>query len=288
MKSTTEFQKFKRDKRKIVMVTAYDYPGARYAEAAGADTILVGDSLGMVVLGYDSTVPVTVDDMVHHAKAVRRGAPGTCIVLDMPFGSYHASLEVTTRCAVDMLQRSGADALKVEGAGEVIDVIRRLTQVGIPVVAHLGLTPQSAAVLGGYVVQGKDFEAAQQILRDAQACEAAGACALVLECVPQQLAAHITAQLGIPTIGIGAGPATDGQVLVFHDLLGYGNHRVPKFVQQFAQVGEQVQGGLTAYAQAVRSGKFPGAVHSFNLSDSELGRLYGGAVHTGAAPAAAE
>jgi len=278
MQSTTEFVQFKREQRKIVMVTAYDCPGARYAAAAGADTILVGDSLGMVVLGYDSTVPVTVEDMVHHAKAVRRGAPATCIVLDMPFGSYHASLESTTRCAVDMLQRSGADALKVEGAGEVIEVIRRLTQVGIPVVAHLGLTPQSAAVLGGYKVQGRDAEAAQQMLRDALACQAAGACALVLECVPQQLAARITQQLDIPTIGIGAGPDTDGQVLVFHDLLGYGSHRVPKFVQQFAQVGAQVQQGLADYAQAVRGGSFPAAEHSFNLGDAVLERLYGGAV----------
>lgn len=276
MQSTTEFPQFKREQRKIVMVTAYDFPGARYAEAAEADIILVGDSLGMVVLGYDSTVPVTVDDMVHHAKAVRRGAPATCIVLDMPFGSYHAGLESTTRCAVDMLQRSGANALKVEGAGEVIAVIRRLTQVGIPVVAHLGLTPQSAAVLGGYKVQGRDTEAAQQILRDALACQAAGACALVLECVPQQLAARITQQLEIPTIGIGAGPGTDGQVLVFHDLLGYGSHRVPKFVQQFAQIGPQVQQGLAGYAQAVRDGSFPADSHSFNLSDAVLERLYGG------------
>lgn len=278
MKSITELPQFKREQRKIVMVTAYDYPGARYAEAAGADTILVGDSLGMVVLGYESTVPVTVDDMVHHAKAVRRGAPATCIVLDMPFGSYHAGLESTTRCAVDMLQRSGADALKVEGAGEVIEVIRRLTQVGIPVVAHLGLTPQSAAVLGGYKVQGRDAEAARQIMSDALACEAAGACALVLECVPQQLAARISAQLAIATIGIGAGPSTDGQVLVFHDLLGYGNHRVPKFVQQFSDVGTPVHDGLVAYAQAVRSGAFPAEAHSFNISDSVLERLYGGIV----------
>ncbi len=280
MKSTAEFSQFKREQRKIVMVTAYDFPSARYAEAAGADVILVGDSLGMVVLGYDSTVPVTVDEMVHHAKAVRRGAAGSCIVLDMPFGSYHASLEATTRCAVDMFQRSGADALKVEVAGDVLQVIRRLTQIGIPVVAHLGLTPQSAAVLGGYKVQGRDFAAAQQILRDAQACEAAGACALVLECVPQQLAAHITAQLKIATIGIGAGPATDGQVLVFHDLLGYGSHRVPKFVQQFAQIGSEVQQGLAAYAQAVRSGEFPTQAHSFHLSNEELGRLYGAAPDT--------
>lgn len=278
MKSTTEFQQFKREERKIVMVTAYDYPGARYAEAAGADTILVGDSLGMVVLGYDSTVPVTVDDMVHHAKAARRGAPATCIVVDMPFGSYHAGLESTTRCAVDMMQRSGADALKVEGAGEVIEVIRRLTHVGIPVVAHLGLTPQSAAVMGGYKVQGRDTAAAQQIMNDALACEAAGACALVLECVPQQLAKRISAQLAIPTIGIGAGPGTDGQVLVFHDLLGYGSHRVPKFVQQFADVGTPLQAGLTAYAEAVRSGAFPAEAHSYNIDDSVLERIYGGIV----------
>ena len=262
MKSTTEFQQFKREQRKIVMVTAYDYPGARYAEAAGADTILVGDSLGMVVLGYDSTVPVTVDDMVHHAKAARRGAPATCIVVDMPFGSYHAGLESTTRCAVDMMQRSGADALKVEGAGEVIDVIRRLTHVGIPVVAHLGLTPQSAAVLGGYKVQGRGSGAAK-LMEDALALEAAGCFAIVMEMVPAPVAARVTDALRIPTIGIGAGPHCDAQVLVWQDMAGLRGGRAPRFVKKYADLRADLKDAASAYAAEVASGTFPAAEHSF-------------------------
>jgi len=187
MKTTTDFLKMKANGEKIAMVTAYDYPGAKYAEQAEVDMILVGDSLGMVVLGYDSTVQVTVEDMIHHAKAVRRGAKDTFMVVDMPFGSYHGDPNEALKTAVRMVQESGADALKVEGAGEVLYVIKKLVQAGIPVVAHLGLTPQSVGVLGGYKVQGKTAEQAKNLLEDALRCQEAGAMAVVLECIPHQL-----------------------------------------------------------------------------------------------------
>ena len=231
MKTTSDFLKMKQQKEKIVMITAYDYPGAKFSEEAEVDMILVGDSLGMVVLGYDSTMPVTVDDMVHHSKAVRRGAPDTFIVVDMPFGSYHGDINDTLKTAVYMMQATNANALKVEGAGEVVDVIKKLTNAGIPVVAHLGLLPQSAGVLGGYKVQGKTAEQAVKLMEDAKAVEEAGACAVVLECIPHQLTEAVSRILTVPTIGIGAGVEADGQVLVFHDLLKYGKHHIPKFVE---------------------------------------------------------
>lgn len=275
MKTTSDFLKMKADGEKIVMLTAYDYPSAKLAEEAGVDTILVGDSLGMVVLGYDSTVPVTVEDMIHHSKAVRRGAKNTFIVVDMPFGSYHGDLNETLKIAVRMMQETGADALKVEGADDTLKVIKKLTDAGIPVVAHLGLTPQSVGVLGGYKVQGKTAEQAEKLIEDAKKCEEAGACMIVLECIPYQLTEIISNRLIIPTIGIGAGPA-DGQVLVFHDMLKYGNHRIPKFVESFASVGEQMKIGIEDYVTSVKNNTFPGEEHRFTMKEEELTHIYGG------------
>jgi len=276
MKSTSDFLKMKAQGEKIVMITAYDYPAAKFSEEAGVDMILVGDSLGMVVLGYDSTLPVTVEDMVHHSKAVRRGAKDTFVIVDMPFGSYHGDVNETLRTAVKMMQETGANALKLEGAGEVVKTIEKLTTAGIPVVAHLGLQPQLANVLGGYKVQGKTAEQAMKLIQDAKECEAAGACALVLECIPHQLTEAVTKELTIPTIGIGAGAAADGQVLVYHDLLRYGNHHIPKFVESFSFVGEEVERGIKNYTKSVKSGAFPTLKHSFTMKDEELTQIYGG------------
>ena len=276
MKTTSDFLKMKQQGEKIVMITAYDYPGAKFSQDAGVDMILVGDSLGMVVLGYDSTMPVTVEDMIHHSKAVRRGAKDTFIVTDMPFGSYHGDLNDTLKTAVRMMQETGADALKVEGGDDVINVIKKLTTAGIPVVAHLGLQPQSAGVLGGYKVQGKTKEQAEKLIEDALLAEQAGACAVVLECIPHQLTAIVSEKLTIPTIGIGAGPEADGQVLVFHDLLMYGKHHIPKFVQGFAFVGDEVARGIEGYTKAVKEGAFPTLAQSFTMKEEELNGLYGG------------
>ncbi|MBM7703332.1 3-methyl-2-oxobutanoate hydroxymethyltransferase [Metabacillus iocasae] len=276
MKTKTDFMKMKKECNPIVMLTAYDYPSAKYAEQAEVDMILVGDSLGMVVLGYDSTLPVTVDDMIHHTKAVKRGASNTFIVTDMPFMSYHISREETMRNAARMVQESGAHALKVEGAGDVIYTITDLTNAGIPVVAHLGLTPQSVGVLGGYKVQGKDAEAAKKLIEDAIKCEQAGAIALVLECVPKQLAKEISNRLSIPTIGIGAGKETDGQVLVYHDILTYGVERVPKFVKQYGHLNELVVPSLKQYVLEVKKKSFPEEKHTFTMKEEQLTALYGG------------
>lgn len=278
MKTATDFMKMKQNGEKIAMLTAYDYPSAKLAEESGVDVILVGDSLGMVVLGYDSTVPVTVEDMIHHTKAVKRGAGSTFIVTDMPFMSYHLSIENTLYNAKKMIQESGAHALKLEGADEVVDMIRYITKAGIPVVAHLGLTPQSVGVLGGYKVQGKDVESAKKMLEDAILVEKAGAMALVLECVPEQLAREISSKLTIPTIGIGAGEATDGQVLVYHDVLTYGVERVPKFVKSYADVQSVMKKGLSDYVAEVKSKAFPKPEHSFTMKEETLQRLYGGKI----------
>lgn len=276
MKTTSDFLKMKQQGEKIVMMTAYDYPAAKFAEEAGVEMILVGDSLGMVVLGYDSTMRVTVDDMIHHGKAVRRGAKDSFVIVDMPFGSYHGSPNETLKTAVRMMQDTNANALKLEGAGEVVDVIRKLTNAGIPVVAHLGLLPQSAGVLGGYKVQGKTAEQAAQLIEDAKAVEEAGACAVVLECIPHQLTQLVSNVLTVPTIGIGAGVEADGQVLVYHDLLRFGNHHLPKFVETFAQVGPEIEKGVKGYVNAVKAQTFPGPQHTFTMKAEELTSLYGG------------
>ncbi|MGE6752291.1 3-methyl-2-oxobutanoate hydroxymethyltransferase [Rossellomorea sp. NPDC071047] len=276
MKQTTDFLKMKNKREKISMLTAYDFPSAKIAEEAGIDVILVGDSLGMVVLGYDSTVPVTVEDMIHHTKAVKRGAKDTFIVTDMPFMSYHLSRDETLKTAAQILQQGGAHAVKVEGGDHVIDGIHSLTSSGIPVMAHLGLTPQSVGVLGGYKVQGKTADSAKKLIDDAIKCEQAGAFALVLECVPKQIAKEISAALTIPTIGIGAGSEADGQVLVFHDLVTYGVNRVPKFVKQYSNVSEAIHSSIKNYIDEVKEGSFPSDDHSFTMRDEELDALYGG------------
>ncbi|MBP2241350.1 3-methyl-2-oxobutanoate hydroxymethyltransferase [Cytobacillus eiseniae] len=276
MKQSTDFVKMKENGEKIVMLTAYDYPSAKLAEQAGVDMILVGDSLGMVVLGYDSTVPVTMEDMIHHAKAVKRGAKDVFIVVDLPFISYHLSTKDTLLNGARIMQETGANAVKVEGGDEVIDQIKALTRAGIPVVAHLGLTPQSVGVLGGYRVQGKNAKAARKLMEDAKKCEEAGALALVLECVPKQLAKELSTSIRIPTIGIGAGVHTDGQVLVYHDVLTYGVNRVPKFVKQYANLNEVTEQGVKSYITDVKEGTFPEEHHSFSMKEEELLNLYGG------------
>ncbi|TGE34499.1 3-methyl-2-oxobutanoate hydroxymethyltransferase [Desulfosporosinus sp. Sb-LF] len=276
MKSTKDFMEMKNQKEKIVMVTAYDYPSAKLAEQADVDMILVGDSLGNVVLGYDSTIYVTMEDMTHHAKAVKRGACNTFIVVDMPFMSYHLSVRDTLLNGARLIQETGAHAVKVEGADGVLLHIEALVKAGIPVVSHLGLTPQSVGVLGGFKVQGKDAEAARKMVEDAKRCQDAGAFAVVLECVPKQLAVEISSFLSIPTIGIGAGVHTDGQVLVYHDILTYGVERVSKFVKPYANVNKQIIDGLQAYVNEVRNKLFPDDQHSFTMKEEELKTLYGG------------
>jgi 3-methyl-2-oxobutanoate hydroxymethyltransferase len=276
MKQTTDFVKMKANKDKIAMLTAYDYPSAKQAEEANVDLILVGDSLGMVVLGYESTIPVTVNDMIHHAKAVKRGAKNTFIVVDMPFLSYHTSTKDTLVNAGRIIQETGAQAVKLEGADEVIDQIKALTRAGIPVMAHLGLTPQSVNVLGGYKVQGKVASAALKLIEDAKKCEEAGAFSIVLECVPKQLANEISKSVSIPTIGIGAGIEVDGQVLVYHDIIGYGVDRVPKFVKQYENIHPHIVEGIKGYVDEVKSKVFPEEQHSFTMREEELKGLYGG------------
>ncbi|MCM3114606.1 3-methyl-2-oxobutanoate hydroxymethyltransferase [Neobacillus sp. MER 74] len=276
MKQATDFLKMKEKNEKIVMLTAYDYPSAKQAEEGGVDIILVGDSLGMVVLGYDSTIPVTLEDMIHHTKAVKRGAKDTFILADLPFLTYHLSVRDTLMNAGRLIQETGAHAVKLEGADDVLEKITALTKAGIPVCAHLGLTPQSVGVLGGYKVQGKDAEAARKLIDDAKKCEQAGAFAIVLECVPKQLAEEITQSLSIPIIGIGAGIDVDGQVLVYHDILGYGVERVPKFVKQYHSVNPFMLESIQAYAADVKNKQFPEDKHSFTMKEQELKGLYGG------------
>lgn len=276
MKTTATFRKMKEQGDKIAMVTAYDYPSAKLAEEAGVDVMLVGDSLGMVVLGYDSTVHVTVEDMIHHGKAARRGAPDTFLVVDMPFGSFQGSDDRVLANALRIFQETGANALKLEGADEVEHITRLLTRTGIPVVGHLGLLPQVSGVLGGYKVQGKTADAAQKLIEDAKASEAAGAAMIVLECIPYQLAKKVTEAVSVPVIGIGAGAETDGQVLVYHDLLKYGSHHLPKFVRSYAEAGAEMKQGLEAYVTEVKSGAFPAEEHRFTMKEEELAQLYGG------------
>jgi 3-methyl-2-oxobutanoate hydroxymethyltransferase len=276
MKSTASFKKMKVDQEKIAMLTAYDYPSAKLMQEAGIDILLVGDSVGMVALGYDSTIPVTLDDMILHTKAVRRGAPDTFVVTDMPFMTYHSTISETLSNAKKLIQDGGTNAVKLEGSGLVFEMIERLTFAGVPVVSHLGLTPQSVGVLGGYKVQGKDINAARELIEDSKKAEKAGAFMLVLECVPQQLADQISRELNIPVIGIGAGKGTDGQVLVYHDLVGYGVGRVPKFVKQFANISDPIKNGVVNYIQEVKSQAFPTEAHAFNINEDTLQALYGG------------
>ena len=252
------------ESKKITCLTAYDYPTARLLDEAGVDVVLVGDSLGMVVLGYESTLPVTIEEMLHHTRAVRRGARRALVVADMPFGSFHTDSADSLRNAVRFVKEAGAEAVKVEGGERRLELIARLTEAEIPVMGHVGLTPQSVNALGGYRVQGKTPDAAEQLLRDARAVEASGAFAVVLEAVPRELAAQITRELRIPTIGIGAGPDCDGQILVIHDLLGLTFDGPPKFARQYADVGQIISKAVREYCKDVREGSFPSDAESYH------------------------
>lgn len=273
-KTIPDFEKMKQAGEKISMLTAYDYPSAQWVEQAGIDTILVGDSLGMVVLGYESTVPVTMEEMLHHTKAVRRGASNTFVIADMPFMSY-ASLDLALMNAGRLIKEGGADAVKLEGGVNVAAIVQALTRAGIPVVGHIGLTPQTANQLGGYKVQGRDLDSAIQLVKDGQALEQAGVFLLVLEAIPRQVAGQISTELTIPTIGIGAGLDCDGQVLVFHDILGLFERFKPKFVKQYAQLGQDAVQAILNFHQEVKASQFPAEEHTFALSDEVIEKLYG-------------
>ncbi len=273
--TTADLRKKKADREPIAMMTAYDYPSAKLVEEAGVDVILVGDSLGMVVLGYDSTVPVTMDDMLHHTKAVTRGAKRAFVVADMPFLSYHGTVEESVKNAGRLMQEGLAKAVKIEGGKEVVPVVQRCTQAGIPVMGHIGLTPQSVHQMGGYKVQGRDVAAAQRLLEEAKALEEAGAFAVVLECVPEEVAAKITDSISIPTIGIGAGAGCDGQVLVFHDVLSYASQLKPKFVKSYADIGGMIHAAMSAYVAEVKNRQFPAPEHVFHASEETIKQLYG-------------
>lgn len=261
--TTSTIRDMKRKGEKISVLTAYDYPTASIVDEAGVDIILVGDSLGMVVLGYDSTLPVTMDVMIHHTRAVSRAAKQAMIVGDMPFMSYQVSIEDALYNAGRFMQEAEAQGVKLEGGREVAETTRKITSAGIPVMAHLGLTPQSVHQLGGYKVQGKEELSAKRILEDAKILEEAGAFSLVLECVPATLAKAITESLTIPTIGIGAGVDCDGQVLVLHDMLGMFEKFIPKFVKTYAKLNEQMTDAIKQYIDDVRKGAFPEKKHSF-------------------------
>jgi 3-methyl-2-oxobutanoate hydroxymethyltransferase len=253
MTTVLDVQRFKEEGQRFAVLTAYDYLSAKILDEAGIPILLVGDSLGMVMLGYPTTLPVTMDEMIHHAKAVARGAHQALLVGDMPFMSYHASVE---------------QAIKLEGGGRIIEITQRLTGMGIPVMGHLGLTPQFVHQMGGFKVQGKSDKQAARILSDAKELEQAGAFSIVLEGVPSDLATRVTKALRIPTIGIGAGPGTDGQVLVFHDMLGLTTGKAPKFVKRYANLAEEITRAAQTYAQEVGEGTFPGPEHSYSANGS--------------------
>jgi 3-methyl-2-oxobutanoate hydroxymethyltransferase len=267
--TTLTFRQKKERGEPITMLTAYDYPTAMAIDKAGIDSILVGDSLAMVVLGYENTLPVTMDEMLHHARAVARGAKAPLLVGDMPFMSYQVSVEDAVRNAGRFLQQGGMDAVKLEGGRERADAVRAITGAGIPVMGHLGLTPQSVHQLGGFRAQGKTSSAAKRLLEDAQILEEAGAFSLVLEAVPARLAEYISKQISIPTIGIGAGAGCDGQVLVTHDLLGLFERFTPKFVKQYANLHETMKAAFAEYIDDVESKRFPATEHSIEMSDEE-------------------
>jgi 3-methyl-2-oxobutanoate hydroxymethyltransferase len=266
-----ELAAMKRRGDKIVMVTAYDSPGARFAEDAGVDVVLVGDTAAMVVLGHEgTTVPVTVDEMLFLTRTVARQVRRPLVVGDLPFGSYQVSDEDAVRTAIRFVKEGGADIIKLEGAGPMTSRCRAIVEAGMPVMGHIGLTPQSATMLGGFKTQGRTASAARRLVVDAHALEDAGCCSLVLEAVPAPVAARITAELSIPTIGIGAGPDCDGQVLVYHDLLGLTEGHLPRFVKRYANLSREIRDALEAYTAEVRSGAFPGEEHTYAMPEEEL------------------
>ncbi len=275
-KTWPKMQEMKENGEKIAMITAYDYSSAGMAEKAGIDIILVGDSLGNVVQGGDNTLPVTVDEMIYHAKAVKRGAPNTCIIVDMPFGSYEISIEEGVRNAVRIIKETGCDGVKLEGGIERAELIKAITNASVPVMAHIGMTPQKIAQMGGFKVQGKSIEDAQKLIDAAKALEAAGAVQVLMECVPTPLATKITESLDVPTIGIGAGNGTTGQVLVWYDMAGMYDKFCPKFVKKYAEAGKIITDAMAEYVSEVKGGQFPDEAHSFALKNADeiLPRLY--------------
>lgn len=268
-KTVMTLQKQKQQGNKISMLTAYDYTTAKLMDEAGIDILLVGDSLGMVMLGYEDTLQVTMADMIHHSRGVARGAKEALVVTDLPFLSYHVSVAEAVLNAGRLVKEGLAEAVKLEGGVEFAEVIRGITHAQIPVVAHLGLTPQSVNAFGGFKIQGKSLTAAEKLVKDARAVEAAGAVAIVLEGIPAPLAAYITKQVQIPTIGIGAGPDTDGQVLVYQDMLGMFDELQPKFVKRFAEVGQLYREAFSKYQEEIQQGLFPTPAHSYTI-DSEI------------------
>lgn len=275
MKNTvTTFQKAKENGEKITMLTAYDYSTAKLIDEAGIHSILVGDSLGNVILGYEDTISVTMEDMIHHGAAVARGAKNALVIIDMPFMSYQTSIYDALVNAGRLMKEGRADAVKLEGGVEVCPQIRAIVEAGIPVCAHIGLTPQSINAFGGFKVQGKSEEAARKLLEDAKAVEEAGAFAVVIEGVPRKLADLITGQLHIPTIGIGAGNGCDGQVLVYQDMLGLFSDFTPKFVKRYAETGEVMKKAFRSYIEEVQSGAFPAKEHEYSVDDGIIEKLY--------------
>jgi 3-methyl-2-oxobutanoate hydroxymethyltransferase len=268
-----EIQARKQSGEKITVLTAYDYPWALLVDRAGIDMVLVGDSLGMVVLGYPDTVSVSMDEMVHHLKAVSRAVAHALVVGDMPFGSYNVSAAKAVENANRLMKEGRADAVKLEGGRPMAETVAALVRAGIPVQGHIGLTPQTASALGGFKVQGQSAEAARSLIADARALAAAGCFSIVLEAIPAPIARLITEAVAVPTIGIGAGADCDGQVLVTHDMLGLFDRFTPKFVKQYARIGETVAAAIAAYKRDVQAGRFPEAQHSFGMKSEELDKL---------------
>lgn len=275
MKNTVStFREQKANNDKITMLTAYDYSTAKLMDQSGINGILVGDSVGMVVLGYEDTIPVTMEDMIHHTAAVTKGAKDALVVGDMPFMSYQVSVEEAVRNAGRLMKEGGCQAVKLEGGASVCPQIKAITAASIPVMAHIGLTPQSVNAFGGFKVQGKSEEGAKKLIEEAKAVEEAGAFAVVLECVPAKLAEIISQSINIPTIGIGAGAGCDGQILVYQDMLGMFSDFTPKFVKKFANVGEVMKEAFTAYIEETKQGSFPAPEHTFKISEDVINKLY--------------
>lgn len=275
MKNTvTTFQNAKNNKEKLTMLTAYDYSTAKLIDEAGVNSILVGDSLGMVMLGYEDTISVTMEDMIHHGAAVARGAKNALVIIDMPFMSYQTSVYDAVVNAGRLMKEGRAGAVKLEGGIEMVPQIEAIVKASIPVVAHIGLTPQSVNAFGGFKVQGKDEATAKKLMDDAKAVEAAGAFAVVLECVPEKLAQLVSESISIPTIGIGAGNGCDGQVLVYQDMLGMYSDFTPKFVKKYAELGTDMKAAFGKYIEEVQSGVFPGKEHTFAISEDVISKLY--------------
>jgi 3-methyl-2-oxobutanoate hydroxymethyltransferase len=266
----TELAELKRRGQKLAMVTAYDFPSGRIADEAGVELVLVGDSAGMVVLGNESTVPVTMEELLMLTRAVTRGAKRPLVVADMPFGSFQVSDALAVVNAVRFVKEAGADAVKLEGAGPTLSRVQAIVGAGVPVMGHVGLTPQSATMLGGFKAQGRTAEKAERLYEDALALEAAGCFAIVLEAVPAAVAARVTEALNVPTIGIGAGAACDGQVLVWHDLLGLYAGKAPRFVKRYADLATETKRALESYVDDVREGRFPEEQHTYAIPDEEL------------------